>query len=363
MSCHMCAITVSGGRVTYSGPAAGLQEYAAKIYLRAQMGPPPIANAPEVFLELCDMLIKNEKLDLAIVDTERKETNDKSIAELSIADDKTTANNYFYETYIIFSRNLKNIIRTKELFLARIGAAVGFGFLIGSLFYRRPLTDVGVTERVAYLVFTIAFFCYTSLETLPIFLAEREIFQREYSRGAYRAISYVTAVSLVHIPFLSVLGFMFAVTSYWLVMLPNRAETFLFFVLTLLCTNIAAQSFAVLVSVLVSDPITGRTVGYTIFSVMLLLSGFFVTQDNIPYCWSWIHYSSILKYSYESFVVNILLDKIETSTRTNGQIMMMLSMESISRWRGVGVLLGFALLYRLAFYAALIRYHNGRRTE
>lgn len=99
------------------------------------------------------------------------------------------------------------------------------GFLVGSLFYRRPVTDVGVTERVAYLVFSIAFFCYTSLESLPIFLAEREIFQREYSRGAYRAISYVTAVTLVYIPFLLVLTVVFCVISYYLVLLPNNAGT------------------------------------------------------------------------------------------------------------------------------------------
>jgi ABC-type multidrug transport system permease subunit len=359
----MCAITVSGGRVTYSGPAAGLQEYAAKIYLKAQMGIPPIANAPEVFLELCDMLIKNEKLDLAIVDTERKEKNDKSIAELSIADDKTTANNYFYETYIIFSRNLKNIIRTKELFLARIGAAVGFGFLIGSLFYRRPLTDVGVTERVAYLVFTIAFFCYTSLETLPIFLAEREIFQREYSRGAYRAISYVTAVTIVHIPFLLVLGLLFAIPSYWLVMLPNEAETFFFYIFALLCTNMAAQSFAVLISVLVPDPMAGQTAGAGLFSVMFLLSGFFITKNNIPDWWSWLHYLSIFKYAYESFVINVLLHKIETPTSTNEEIMMRFSMDNISKWRGIGVLLGYVVFYRLAFYFMLMKFYNGRRKD
>ena len=194
-------------------------------------------------------------------------------------------------------------------------------------------------------------------------MAEREIFQREYSRGAYRAISYVTAVTIVHIPFLFVLGLMFSITSYWLVMLPIHAETFIFFVFTLLCTNIAAQSFAVLVSVLMSDPMTGRTVGYAIFSVMLLLSGFFVSKENIPYWWSWIHYSSLLKYSYESFVINILLDKIETSTRSNEEIMMMLSMKGVSKWRGVAALLGFAVIYRILFYFALIRYHNGRRKE
>ena len=360
---NTCHLVTLGGKVTYSGPAAGLQGYAAKIYLDSSMGPPPIANAPEVFLELCDMLIKSNKLEIAVIDTAQKKSNDRAQTDLSVIDGNITANNYFYETYIIYSRNLKNIIRTKELFLARIGASVGFGFLIGSLFYRRPLTDVGVTERVAYLVFTIAFFCYTSLETLPIFLAEREIFQREYSRGAYRAISYVTAVTIVHIPFLLVLGLLFAIPSYWLVMLPNEAETFFFYIFALLCTNMAAQSFAVLISVLVPDPMAGQTAGAGLFSVMFLLSGFFITKNNIPDWWSWLHYLSIFKYAYESFVINVLLHKIETPTSTNQEIMQRFSMENISKWRGIGVLLGYVIFYRLAFYLMLMKYYNGRRKD
>ena len=356
--------------MTYTGPSSGLALYAASIYTAAEMGSPPVANAPEVFLELCDELIQHNKLDLAIIDTSvaaRVYDQTSSEALLNKNNSKEiiieTANNYFYETFLILFRNYTNVIRTKELFLARIGAVAGFGFLVGSLFYRRPETDVGVTERVAYLVFSIAFFCYTSLESLPIFLAEREIFQREYSRGAYRAISYVTAVSLVYVPFLLILGFVFAITSWWLVMLPNEAETFFFDILILLVTNVAAQSFAVLVSVLVPDPMAGQSAGSGLFSVMFLLSGFFITKDNIPVWWQWLHYLSLFKYSYESMVINILAHKIETPTSTNEEILIRFSVNNVSKWRGVGVLLGFSIFYRIIFYIILMTRFNGRRKE
>ena len=234
---------------------------------------------------------------------------------------------------------------------------------MGTLFYQRPKTDVGVTERVAYLVFSIAFFCYTSLESLPIFLAEREIFQREYSRGAYRAFSYVTAVTLVYIPFLFLLGLFFAITSWWLVELPNEAETFLFDVLILLVTNIAAQAFAVLTSVIVPDPMAGQTAGAGIFSVMFLLSGFFIKKDNIPAWWQWLHYLSLFKYSYESMVINVLDQKMVTPTSTNEELLVMFSVNGISKWRGIGVLLGFSVFYRLIFYAILMTKFNGQRKQ
>ena len=34
--------------MTYTGPSGGLQEYANQIYHRANLGAPPVANAPEV---------------------------------------------------------------------------------------------------------------------------------------------------------------------------------------------------------------------------------------------------------------------------------------------------------------------------
>ena len=354
--------TTVGGKVTYSGPAAGLQEYAAKIYLKASMGAPPVANAPEVFLQLCDMLIAEDQLDLTIVDTERKDSVANSISDLIVWDDDVTANSFSYETFILLGRNLKNIVRTKELFYVRSIACVIFGFLIGSLFYQLPEDDIGVAQRVGYAVFTVAFFNFTHLDSLPVFAAERQIFQREYGRGAYRAISYVTAVTIVFIPFLLVLVLLFSIPSYYLVMLPNEGGTFFFFVYTLLCTNLAAQSFTVLLSVMITDLQASHSVAGGIFSTMLLMSGFFITKDKIPVWWVWLHYISLLKYSYESFLINIF-EKIATPSSTNLQVIMRFSLENISKWRGCGILLIFSLIYRTLFYFALMKYYNGRRRE
>ena len=116
----------------------------------------------------------------------------------------------------------------------------------------------------------------------------------------------MSAVTLVYIPFLLILSLFFAIASWWLVFLPNIAETFFFDVLILLVTNIAAHAFAVLVSVLVPDPMAGQSAGAGLFSVMFLLSGFFIKQDNIPVWWKWLHYLSLFKYSYESMVINVL---------------------------------------------------------
>lgn len=116
--------------MTYIGPSASLESYAANIYKTAGLGTPPQANAPEVFLELLDLLNTNNMIDLAVVDTKRDLTiSGKEIVEYDNAEEGyfETANSYVYESYLIFRRNLTNVFRTKELFVARIGAIIGFG--------------------------------------------------------------------------------------------------------------------------------------------------------------------------------------------------------------------------------------------
>ena len=359
---------LSNGKVTYSGPSYGLQDYAQAMYKTANMGPYPVSNAPEVFLELCDTLTESSQLDMVVVDTVSMKMTDSAKDESMKQPSEGVAaaayaNGYLYETAILFHRNLTNIIRVKELFMARIGACMGFGFIIGSLFYQRPPTDEGVGECLAYFVFQVAFFMYTALEALPIFLSEREIFQREYSRGAYRAASYVTAVTIVYLPFLLILGAIFQVVSWWLVgLVPQNAEVWFFQLFSLLCTNIAAQAFAVLVSVIVPDPMTGQSAGSGLLSVMFLFSGFFIKTSRIPDWWKWLHYLSLFTYSFETMVINFISGgPISTLTSTTDDLLKYYSVDGISRWRGIGCLLGFAVFYRFCFYLILIRSYNGQR--
>ena len=295
-----------------------------------------------------------------VINTEKKTHNIRT-QSTPTSDDHLTANGSFYEIYLLVERNVKNIYRTKLLFIARIYLAIMFGFVIGSLFYNLPLTDDGVHERVGYLLFSIAFFLFSSMAALPVFIAEREIFQREYGRGAYRASSYVVATSLVVIPFLLVLNVAFIVPSYWLVMLPEDAGTVFFYIMTLLLTTVAGQSFAVLLSVIVPNATAGLNAGSCILTAMYLMCGDIPSKANIPVWWEWLHYISLYKYSYETVIINALRNKIVTPTRSNEEIMSYYSLTDVSKWRGILVLIGFTISHRIIIYFVLVKYYTDRR--
>ena len=113
-------------------------------------------------------------------------------------------------------------------------------------------------------------YCYwTSLEALPIFLNEREIFQREFSRGAYRGISYALASTFVYFPFLFAIAITFTSISYWLVGFPNDVNIYFFQVLMSFVALIVGHSFSTMISVLTPDPMTGLHTSYIIHIIYL----------------------------------------------------------------------------------------------
>ena len=114
---------------------------------------------------------------------------------------------------------------------------------------------------------------------MPIFSEQREIFQREYSGGAYRAYTYTIASSIVMVPVFAWISIVANLMSYWLIGLPNHASPIIFQTFILFTGFVAANNFATMFSVLIPSPITGSSIATSLFSVMFLLCGFFITSN------------------------------------------------------------------------------------
>jgi ATP-binding cassette subfamily G (WHITE) protein 2 len=254
---------LAGGKVTYNGPVPELMTYIEKIYAEVGYGNVPMETPPELFLDLCEQLDVDGKMDVVV--SNFADVNPDSYKSISGASGKEPealptvfANGLLGDVYFLSMRMYTNILRTKELFFARLMSAVTFGVLIGTLFLNTQDTDLGLQHRVSYFVFTLAFFYYTSLEALPIFLSEREIFQREYSSGAYRAAAYTIASSVVYYPFMLLISIVYVCITWFLVGLDNVAAEIFFQILAVFITLVTGQTFATMFSVLVPDPMAGE---------------------------------------------------------------------------------------------------------
>ncbi|CAM6105617.1 unnamed protein product [Calypogeia fissa] len=307
------------------------------------------------------------------------------------------ANSRAYETYVLAWRGILNIRRTPELFIMRLVTVMISGFLLATVFWQLDSSPQGLRELLGFFAFATSTTYYTCVDTLPIFLQERYIFMREIAHDSYRISSYVLAIALINIPFLLVLAFAFSITTFWTVGLSGGAMGYIFFLLTLWASFWAGNSFATLLSALISNVITGYAVVVAALAYFLLLSGFFIERNRIPRYWIWLHYVSLIKYPYEAVLLNEFdgrssacyetADQILSGTpfqglhevtqyllkslrlilqntkyrHLNGSTCMMngasvlrsQNIGELNKWSCLAVTVGFGILFRLCFYIAL----------
>jgi ABC-type multidrug transport system ATPase subunit len=343
---------LNDGKAVYYGPVDDLVDYT-----KSKGGVvPPYANVPELFLELVDEAEKDGRVDDLLVSTTAWEGADEKINHAD-KDDSTVANNFIVETKILMHRSLLNMVRTKELFFARVGLCVVMGLVLGSLFFDAPDNVEGARERTSFSAFAVAFFIFTSLEALPIFLQERSIVTRESSRGAYRPSTYTLASAVVVIPFFFIMSLVFSSISFFMVGVSLDAGDFFLWVLTIASVLLVGNAIAVFVSGVAPDALIGNTMGTAFFAFQFLFSGFFIVQDEIPDGWIWVHYLSAFKYASESLMIIALDENLPSDMAT----LQAFGIDDVSVWRGIGVLVGMAVIYRIFFYIALRVKHTGAR--
>ncbi|CAK8579001.1 unnamed protein product [Lathyrus sativus] len=278
------------------------------------------------------------------------------------------ANSRLRETMILTHRFSKNIFRTRELFACRTIQMLISGLVLGSIFCNLKDDLKGTEEKVGLFAFILTFLLSSSIEALPIFLQEREILMKETSCGSYRVSSYAIANGLVYLPFLLILAILFTVPLYWLVGLNTNFTAFLHFLLLIWLILYTANSVVVCFSALVPNFIVGNSVINGVIGSFFLFSGYFISNHEIPNYWIFMHYISLFKYPFEGFLVNEFSNSKKCLEYMFGTCVMkgedVLKEEGYggegSRWKNVGVTVGFIMVYRFISYV-ILRYKCSER--
>ncbi|KMZ63407.1 ABC transporter G family member [Zostera marina] len=281
------------------------------------------------------------------------------------------ANTHLKETTILGERFFSNILRTNQLFTARLIQSTIAGILLGTIF----LKTTDLQSKLGFFAFTLTFLLSSTTEGLPIFLQERTILTRETTRGAYRISSYVTANTVIFLPFLLSVAILYSLPAYWMVGLRRDPTAFLYFTLVIWLVVLMANSFVSFFSALVPNFIIGNSIIAGFMGSFFLFSGYFISKDNIPKYWIFMHYLSLFKYPFEAFLANeyggrgggrkavcaewgeegdCVLDGI-TFLRQQG-------VGESKLWTNVCVMIGFIVGYRLLCFVILwVRCNNLKR--
>ncbi len=278
-------------------------------------------------------------------------------------DKVTFANSSTQEVMVLAHRFSKNIIRTRQLLIARTIQAIGAGFGLGSIYVHMGYGSRGAQERAGFLAFTLTFLLTSSIEALPMFLEERLILARETSRGAYRVSSYVLANTIVFLPFLFLLATLYVVPSYWLVGLAPNYRAFLFFLFVIWILLITANSFVAFFSSMVSDFIMGNSLVTGFMGAFFLFSGYFISKEYMPKYWLVLHYTSLFKYPLDALLINeytsVGHDKCfgpiyaDRCLLSGEDILASSGLTGENKWVNVIIMVSFAIIYRLLSYGVL----------
>lgn len=295
-------------------------------------------------------------------DTTSSEASPSRSSDDDVPDEVSFANSSVKEIGILSHRFLKNIIRTKQLLMARTIQALGCGTGLGTIYLHMGYGTPGMQKRVGFLAFTLTFLLTSSIEVLPIFLEERNILIRETSRGAYRVSSYVLSSTLVFLPFLFLVAILYAGPVYYMVGLAPQFGAFLFFLLVIWLVLVTANSFVSFCSALVSDFIMGNTVVTGVMGAFFLFSGYFIAKDYMPKGWLWLHYISLFKYPLDALLIN---EYSHVEDRcfgpdyggkcfiTGQNVLESMFLDRENKWVDVGIMAGFAIVYRVLSFVAL----------
>ncbi|XP_066314536.1 ABC transporter G family member 10-like [Miscanthus floridulus] len=281
------------------------------------------------------------------------------------------ANSPAAEVRILAGRFAKTVLRTPQLFAARMAQSVLAGAFLGSIF----LGTTDLQSRLGFFAFNLTYLLSSTTEALPVFLHERRILERETSRGAYRVSSYVASNAVVFLPFLLAAALLYAAPVYWLVGLSREPAAFAYFALVVWLVMLTANSFVACLSALAPNYIVGNSVVAGLIGCFFLFSGYFVASKNIPRYWVFMHYASLFKYPFEALVVNEYggargaRECLASAGGAGGLcvldgagLLRQQGMREGMRWSNLGVMIGFVVGYRLLCFVFLcIRCHCTRR--
>lgn len=202
---------------------------------------------------------------------------------------------FFGQFVILSARTWKNLYRNPMLLLVHYAVAILLAVLVGFLFF--SLTDdiKGFQNRLGLCFFLLALFGFSSLSGLTTFSTERLLFVKERSKGFYYPISYFTAKVLFDvIPLRLIPPMLMAAIIYPMTGLVPAWGEFWKFVLILVLFNLACAAICLCIGVLIKNGGLANLVGSLIMLFSLLLSGFLLNSETIPYFVHWLQLLSVL---------------------------------------------------------------------
>mmetsp|Transcript_26660 Transcript_26660/g.58588 ORF Transcript_26660/g.58588 Transcript_26660/m.58588 type:complete len:588 (-) Transcript_26660:362-2125(-) len=266
---------------------------------------------------------------------------------------------FFIQFWVLLRRTLHMSWKNPYIFLVRIVMYTALAFMVGTMYWEKgdeaKYDGSAAQSVVAALFYVQAFLVFMAVAILPFFLEIRDVFRRERANGQITVLPYVLADFFANLPGVALTAVISSLLCVYLASLNGFGGFFL----NLLLSLVVAESLMKVIGAAQPHYIIGMAFGAGLFGMFMLCEGFMVPFSSIPDGWKWGYYMAFHTYSFEWFMHNQFSG--DEAGFIGNSILSYYDMQNVDPVRNTCILLGYALLFQIAYFVVLYVFHTGRR--
>ena len=241
--------------------------------------------------------------------------------------------------------------------------------LVGGIYWRIPLTQTAVTDRLAAISFFILLQSFMCMDQILLFPKERAVYLRDHATGLHSTSSFFVARTLAEVPFIWAFGCMCATIVYWLFGFQRDAAKFFTFLAIIAAVTEAGAALLTSIGALSPTMEVGNLAATMLIVILALLDGFYRNLSAIPAWCRWVSRLSFLGYGVQAAAANEFRGLRFTCSAeeaavgciaTGDAYLTRLGMHDVNVWANVGYMVAFALGSRFIAYCALRFLYTGQ---
>lgn len=252
----------------------------------------------------------------------------------------------------LLHRSLLHTLKNPGMLGLRILMYTPFTLFLGLLFFnlRRNESYDSVNAMAALLFYSSSFYIFMTVAILPFLAKERLICHKEVLNGFYHPTTQHFALTVGSIPRVVILSLIITIILTGMVKLHN--PVYFFCILLLALWN--AESYAILMSICVSNYILGIIILAGIFGLAMPLEGFMLTPSMFPIWLRWLYLCPFHTYVFRSLMYNEFSDGSSFGER----VLESYEIEDTNVKNDLIVLLGYSAVIHCVSVAVLLLCHK-----
>ena len=325
-------LLISGGKVVYHGPVEAAVEYFSRLGFPCPVYTNPAdyffmqvlneTNAKDESAEDDSVKARLEKVKSAWEESPERKS---MLADIDGLKDSTSAERFALATCArvqapflvqfgyLMGRAGKNLARNFMIAQLRVVQSIVIGLILAFVYYdvrsKDPITQVA-NRFGALHFFAVNQFMSSAMGVVTIFVNEKNVFTREYSRGYYSLPAYFLSKTLVEMPSQLLMPFILVLCGYWLIGLRSGAFYFFRTVLILILVSLNGVALGTFAGAIFKDISTGMAVLSICMMPFIIFSGLAVNNADIPKVLRWIPYIAPTRYGFTSLARNEFEDYV-----------------------------------------------------